>query len=80
MSRRHQASLSIDARLLDRLDEIAEEEEKSRSEVANELFYDGLDQRHRAETVTTAAYAGVGTASLVILLTMAANLQLFPLG
>lgn len=77
---RHQLSASIDADLYDELDRIAEEEGESRSEIANRLLRKGVEQRRTLETVRTAGYAGVATASLVLLLVTVANLHLFPVG
>lgn len=73
---RHQASHTLDAKLLRDLDQLADQAGESRSEIVNQLLQEALARRERARFVQTASQAGVGTACLVALVHLAQLLLL----
>lgn len=73
---RHQASHTLDAKLLRDLDKLADEEGESRSEIVNQLLQEALARRERAQFTQAAVQAGVGTACLVAMVHLAQLLLL----
>lgn len=68
---RQQRSFAVDRDLGRLLDDVAEREGVSRSEMVNILLEKGLASMREQETVDAAATAGVATASLVAIVALA---------
>lgn len=75
--RRLKANMTIDRDVLRELDRLADRDEESRSEIANQLLREALNYRAREDLVTSAAEAGVGTAALGLVWVFAAHLITF---